>query len=541
MKIRSRLLLGFAVVVGLSAAMGLYAATDLGRISGLAAELYDKPLMAIDFSRSAFEGFTAMRSLTEARATGVPIDLTAFDQKRQEVLDALAVVAERSPDADGRKRVDEIKGLLGGWTAAVAAPATAEARIELERRADALAEKFDIMIEGAKEQGLTFRDDVAATSAQALLVIRCATAVNALLGIAIALLLARSIASPIGRITGAMTRLAGGESAIDIPGLGRKDETGAMAAALQVFKVGIGEAERLRAERTEREQRAAQERRVELHQLAEQFEGSVKSVVGAVSSAAAQMRGSAQQLSATASETRRQSAAVSSASQQASTNVQTVAAATEELSSSIAEIGQQVSQSSETTAVAVTEAARSNALIQSLAGATEKIGDVVKLITDIAGRTNLLALNATIEAARAGEAGKGFAVVASEVKGLANQTAKATNEIRHQIDAIQSASRDAVQAIDGVGKIITSINGTSSAIAAAVEQQGAATLEISRNIQEAATGTGEVSSNIAGVTLAATDMGDAAGQVLSAADVLLEQSSELRDKVDAFLVTVRAA
>jgi HAMP domain-containing protein len=242
MKIRSKLLWGFAAVVGLSTGMGLYAATDLGRVSGLAAELYDKPLMATDFSRAAFEGFAALRNLTKDPAPGAApgsmIDKAAFEQKRQEVLDALAIVAERSADADGQKRVDEIKGLLGGWAAAAADPAAA--RPELERRADALAEKFDLMIEAAKEQGLTFRDDVAATSNQALLVIRCATGLNALLGIAIALLLARSIASPIGRMTGAMTRLAGGEADIAIPGLGRKDETGAMASALQVFKDGIG-------------------------------------------------------------------------------------------------------------------------------------------------------------------------------------------------------------------------------------------------------------------------------------------------------------
>jgi len=274
--------------------------------------------------------------------------------------------------------------------------------------------------------------------------------------------------------------------------------------------------------------------------LADNFEKNVKSVVEMVGSAATEMQSTAESMSATAEETNRQSIVVASASEEASTNVQTVAAASEELSNSINEISNQVQTSSKISQKAVEEATRANETISGLSEAAVKIGEVVELINDIASQTNLLALNATIEAARAGDAGKGFAVVANEVKSLANQTAKATDEIGAQIGAIQGASNDAVQAIEGVSGIIADINQITTGIASAVEEQSAATMEIARNVQQAAEGTSEVSSNITGVTKAANETGDAATQLVEASGELALQSQKLNTEVDGFLVEVRA-
>lgn len=264
----------------------------------------------------------------------------------------------------------------------------------------------------------------------------------------------------------------------------------------------------------------------------------VKEVVDVVASASTELQATAETMSAAAEETNQQSAAVAAASEQASTNVQTVASAAEELSSSIREISQQVANSTKVAKSAVTEAERTNTTIQGLAQAAEKIGEVVNLINDIASQTKLLALNATIEAARAGDAGKGFAVVASEVKNLADQTAKATTQIAAQISGIQSVTQEAVTAIGNIGTTISQLDETSTAIASAIEQQGAATQEISRNVQQAAQGTQEVSSNIQGVREAASQTGAAASEMLQSSGELSKQADSLRTEVEAFIARI---
>ena len=286
---------------------------------------------------------------------------------------------------------------------------------------------------------------------------------------------------------------------------------------------------------------ASEEKKRVMAKLAGDFEASVGTIVGMVSSAASEMSATAESLTSIAEKTSRQSVAVAAASEQASTNVQTVAGAAEQLSGSVVEISRRVASASAIAATAVAESARSNALVNGLADAAQRVGAVTSLIREIAAQTNLLALNATIEAARAGDAGKGFAVVASEVKALANQTARATEDISTQIAAIQGATNDTVTAIEAIGATIGQINEIAATIAAAVEEQGAATQEIARNIQQAAAGTGEVSSNIAGVTLAASETGTASGQVLAAARELSQQSERLNSEVYSFLSAVKAA
>ncbi len=350
----------------------------------------------------------------------------------------------------------------------------------------------------------------------------------------------RRVVLPLTQMSAIVSRLAQQDYSTEVPGTDRQDEIGEMAKAVQIFKEGAIERERLAT--AQAEEQVAKERRAKLmEQLTQRFEAKVGNLVQVLSAASTEMQATAQSMSATAEQTNRQSLAVTSAAEEASQNVQTVAVAAEELSSSIAEIGRQVSQSAKIAGNAVDDARRTDGIVQTLADGAQKIGDVVTLIQDIASQTNLLALNATIEAARAGEAGKGFAVVASEVKSLANQTAKATEEIAGQVGQIQTATKEAVSAIQKIGATIGEISEIAASIASAVEEQAAATQEIARNVQQASKGTNEVSRSIAGVKTAATDTGTAANQVLGAAGQLSRQAEELTGEVNRFLANVKAA
>jgi methyl-accepting chemotaxis protein len=368
----------------------------------------------------------------------------------------------------------------------------------------------------------------------------------AILGIAIisgsiAWMIGRSISRPLGLLGNRMKALANGELEGDIPGIGRGDEVGAMAATVQIFKDNALRIRGLEKAEADTQERAAAERRAAMESLANDFERSVNGIVRSVSTAAAGMQTTAQSMTATASDASARAATVGAASESASNNVGTVAAAAEELSSSVAEISRQVTRSSEIASKAVGDAERTNATVQVLSTGAEKIGEVVKLIHSIAAQTNLLALNATIEAARAGESGRGFAVVASEVKALANQTAKATEEISAQVAAMQSSTSDAVAAISGITQTIGQMSEITVSISTSIEQQGDATREIARNIQSVAAGSSEISAHIGGVTTAASATGKAATDVLTNARELDNQSGMLRSAVDGFLAKVRAA
>jgi methyl-accepting chemotaxis protein len=371
---------------------------------------------------------------------------------------------------------------------------------------------------------------------------RVAIALIALAVLGIGLFIGKSVSRPLSAMRAAIIELAGGNFAIVLPGLGRADEIGEIARAVETFKVKAEEKAREDTEiKIKRDQAAARQRKADIIEIADAFEGAVGGIIETVSSASTELEASALALTSTAERSQELAVTVSGASEEASSNVQSVAAATEELSSSVNEIGRQVQESARMATEAVGQARQTNDRVGELSKAASRIGDVVELINTIAGQTNLLALNATIEAARAGEAGRGFAVVASEVKALAEQTAKATGEIGHQISGIQTATQESVAAIQQISGTIEKLSEISSTIAAAVEEQGAATQEISRNVQQAARGTQQVSSNITDVQRGASETGSASSQLLAAARSLSGDSNRLKLEVGKFLNSVRAA
>ncbi|UQR65668.1 methyl-accepting chemotaxis protein [Bradyrhizobium sp. C-145] len=445
--------------------------------------------------------------------TAVMNDITAKLQKYQSEFAAWAETAQQTAalDASMMKTFRELEPVMA----------------EVQSAVDAMYKQTDVA--------------EAATRDAVRLWMMVAFGVTVVVLAAVGFLLGRSISNALGAMVGAMTRLARGELSIAVPGVGRRDEIGEMAGAVEVFRTGMAEAERLRVEQAEADARGREQRKADMQRLADAFEGAVGEIVETVSSAATELEASSNTLTEAAERGNGLATAVAAASEEASANVQSVSAASEEMTSSITEISRQVQESARVADVAVEQAQRTNARVAELTKAAGRIGDVVDLINTIAAQTNLLALNATIEAARAGEAGKGFAVVATEVKALAEQTAKATGEIGQHIGAIQAATEDSVGAIKEIGDTIARMSEISSTIAAAVEEQGAATQEISRNIQNAAQGTSEVSANIGHVQRGAGETGAASAQVHSAAQSLSQESNRLKSEVARFLESVRAA
>jgi methyl-accepting chemotaxis protein len=466
---------------------------------------------------------------------------------------------------------DEMKKRATEFTAAVdAATIPDDAKAELRQKLADYQRDFSAWMETALKLSAEMKAMSEAFSSVEPVIEQVSTSVDAIraeadrqndaerdgiqfwIGIAIALIasgvlglgifIGRSVSKPLAAMRAAMIELANGNFAIVLPGLGRPDEIGEIARAVETFKINAEQKARDEAEEKIRQDKlAAERRRADMIRMADDFEGAIGEIVETVSSAATELEASATSLTTTAGRSTELATLVEAASEEAATNVQSVASAAEELTASVNEISRQVQASARIAGEAVSQAGQTNDRVGELSKAAARIGDVVELINAIAGQTNLLALNATIEAARAGEAGRGFAVVASEVKALAEQTAKATGEIGQQIASIQGATNDSVGAIRTIGGTIERLSEISSTIAAAVEEQGAATSEISRNVQSAAAGTTQVSANISNVRQGAVETGSASSQVLSAAKSLSGDSNRLKFEVGKFLDTVRAA
>lgn len=371
--------------------------------------------------------------------------------------------------------------------------------------------------------------------------INLGTTASILLVIAIilSLLIGWSISKPIKSITKTMQKLADGDLTVTVGMTDRKDEIGSMAKTVEVFQENAKQVEKLRAEQAEMERRAAIEQKNSMNRLADDFERSIGSIVEFVASSSIELQSNSKNLTEMSDQTSQQTQTVAAATEEASSSIQTVASAAEELSASIGEINRQVEDSSRVAAGAVEEVKKTDATVSTLSEAATQIGDVVKLIQDIAEQTNLLALNATIEAARAGEAGKGFAVVASEVKNLANQTGRATEEISKKIVTVQSVSNESVTAIRSIGSIIEHIDEITKTIASSLRQQDAATREISNNVQQASAGISEISSSIVSVTHAAQESKTAASEVLTSSTQLSDKAKNLRVEIQSFINNVR--
>jgi methyl-accepting chemotaxis protein len=417
--------------------------------------------------------------------------------------------------------------------------------IIINRTTKSAADAADLMeatVENSKKNAQTSKEEVVAETAQAnrISLIMALVVVVSLIGSVVFSFL--GVARPMTRLNGALGKMAGGDLDVEIPGAGRGDEIGDLAKTVTVIRENAEHKAREEAEtKINQDQVAAQRRKAEMIKLADDFEGAVGKIVETVSSASTELEASAGTLTATAERAQELTTMVAAASEEASTNVQSVASSTEEMASSITEIGRQVQESARMANEAVDQARTTNDRVSELSKAAARIGAVVELINTIAEQTNLLALNATIEAARAGDAGRGFAVVASEVKALAEQTSKATGEIGQQITGIQAATEESVGAIQAISTTIEKLSEISSTIAAAVEEQGAATQEISRNVQQAARGTQQVSANITDVQRGAGETGTASSQVLSSAQSLSSDSGRLKREVGKFLNSVRAA
>jgi methyl-accepting chemotaxis protein len=475
----------------------------------------DQTVAASALARLKFveNSLAAISSTDEKIVQGLKEASTLLEEYRQ----ALSKLIENS------KSIDELVAEMADSAAAIVKGASA-------MKADLLSDQQRLESESGAITGETER-----------LIVMLAAG-GFLLGGALALLLGKGISRPMTAMCKAMRELAGGNFDVVLPGLGRRDELGEMAGAVEEFKMqAIAKAERDAAAQDAQNKASSASRRAELIRFADDFEAAVGAIVSNVSASAVQLEQAAGTLTRTAETTQSLSSKVAGASDEASSNMQSVAGATEELSTSVAEIGRQVRESNRIAEAAVLQAQQTDGRIGKLSRAAQEIGDVVKLITAIAEQTNLLALNATIEAARAGEAGRGFAVVASEVKSLASQTAKATDEISSHISGMQGATQESVASIKEIGGTIAQISNIASSIASAVEQQSSATQEIARSVQSVAQGTHEAAANIMQVNRGATETGFASEEVLNSAKTLSTESTRLREELDRFMANIRAA
>ncbi|WP_295854302.1 methyl-accepting chemotaxis protein [Tardiphaga sp.] len=472
------------------------------------------------------------------RAAQLEAAITRFTRGKERIeavrKEAVSLIAKRNAGeltTEGATRITQLADEIPRIRREVTLPVSAE----IDTLSDQITETAKTRGEAAKAAA----DAKIASVDQISLIL---SIVTALMLVGTWLFSVFAIARPMRELSVAMNDLAEGNFAVVLPGLGRGDEIGDVAGAVEKFKVKARERAHAEAVAQQNQERdAAEQRKREMVKMADDFENAVGEIVDTVSSASTELEASASTLTATAARAEELTTMVAAASETASTNVQSVASATEEMASSVNEISRQVQESSTIANHAVLQARKTNDRVAELAKAASRIGDVVELINTIAGQTNLLALNATIEAARAGEAGRGFAVVASEVKALAEQTAKATGEISAQISGIQTATQESVGAIKEIRDTIGRMSEIASTIASAVEEQGAATQEISRNVQQAAQGTLQVSSNITDVQRGASETGSASSQVLSAAQSLSSDSNRLKVELGRFLGQVRAA
>ncbi|MBP0443282.1 MCP four helix bundle domain-containing protein [Roseomonas sp. SSH11] len=556
LKIGAKIAIPAGLMAAVSVGLLAYALAGLQQVAALNTELvrtYTPRLVsALDINTAVNRAAVQEKNaILESDPAAIPQRAELFRRTTREAaerLDAMLAIAkaERRPRVEEARRELDAYSQAAGQVIRLAGEGRREEANAISSGAARQARQkiVDIMVALAETNRREMAEQ-AAISAEQQAALKRDLLIGGVLGIGLAGLMlfwaARfQISRPLSSITQDMGRLAAGDLDLEVQGQARRDEVGALARALDVFKRNAIEARRLAAAQVE--EQAAKERRAQrLGVLVQGFEGTVQSLTGHLASASTELEATAQSMSQIARQTDSQAGTVSSAASSSSSGVQTVATATEQLSASIGEISRQVAQATEVTNRAVQNARDTDHTVRGLAASATKIGEVVNLITSIAGQTNLLALNATIEAARAGDAGKGFAVVASEVKSLAQATSKATEEISAQINGIQASTAETVQAIQAITTIIEDVSAITVSIAAAVEEQSAATGEIARAVQSTAQATEEVTRNISDVSRNAGETGAASTQVLAAAAELSRSSEKLSAEVGNFLTEVRAA
>lgn len=557
MKISQRLLVAGAVSIAAAIVAG---GTGLFGMN-LAGQSTDRVTMIADAIRHHMEGdmmhdalrgdvLLALKASAEGDSAGLDAVSGEVAAHADAFRDAVASNEELALPEDVRATLEAVKPNLDAYINAAKSIVALATRDPAEATAQfpSFMEAFETLeadmgaaSDEIQASAAAINTSAAAQRSQLQFLMFAILAASAVVVGAFSFLTIRAVVTPVNDMTKAMNTLAGGNTSVAIPAQGRKDEIGAMAASVQVFKASMIEADRLKAAKEEADKQAAAERARMMESLADMFETSMGGIVVSVSSAATELQATAQSLQSTAEVASRKTSAVADASRQTTDNVQSVAAATEQLSASINEIGNQVNQSSNIISSAVIQAEKTNSRVKALADSSRKIGEVVTLINEIASQTNLLALNATIESARAGEMGKGFAVVASEVKNLASQTAKATEVIASQVREIQDATSHSALAIDEIANTIGKVHEIGVAIQAAVSQQAAATQQISRNVHDASTATKAVAENIIGVTESSQATNAGSGEVLTATAELAESSERLRREMNRFVQSVRSA
>ncbi len=556
MNLSAKIAAAFAAVLAVCGLTSLFLLTQINGVGSVFTEYRTVARQTMGFEEMARSAGDMRTAALRFRLSGRDQDATRVETELAEVVSAIDKAKGMVRDPAQTRQLDQVLALARSYGAGftelrtlhanrgnggAAAQRYAQIEAEIDRIGPQIAHTFGQLVE-ANLQVQNALGPKAASQVESANFWGLGFLVGGiLLAVAVAILFARMLSKAIIDMTEAMKALAAGRIDVEVPSIGRKDEVGAMAAAVQVFKENAVEKQRLEAQSEADKVKAEADKKAAMHALAAGFEASVDGVVQSVSAASVQMLSLARSMSDAARRASERSTTVAAASEEATVNVETVAAASEEMSQSIAEVSGRVSQSAEVTSRAASQAVDASDKVGKLSDSANTIGEVIKLISAIADQTNLLALNATIEAARAGEAGKGFAVVASEVKNLANQTAKATEQIAAQITRMQEDTSGVVAAIDEIGRVIETLNQSAASIAAAVEEQHAATQEIARNTTQAAEGTRQVSGAITDVSSAVTETGAAADQVLSAAQALSSQADRLRGEVKGFLDRVRAA